>query len=303
LGALFLSRFYEWNGPPIVRLSNPTWPNHHAIFKNVGIGPVEYPYYHPATRGLDHDGFLGTLRDATPRSVFLLHACAHNPSGVDPNEQQWRTIADIMLKKGHYAFFDCAYQGFASGDLDRDAFAVRHFVQRGVPLLVCQSFSKNAGLYGERVGALHVVSSTAEESARIKSQLSLMQRTEIGCPPLHGVRLISLILSNPELYEEWKRDIKTMTQRIISMRRELYNLLAKELKTPGNWEHIINQIGMFSFTGITPSQSQALMDKSHIYLPADGRISVAGLNSKNVRYFAMSLDKVIRDTLYVRSNL
>jgi len=292
-----LSRFYQWNGEPIVGLSNPTWANHHAIFKNVGIKPIDYPYYDPRTIGLDFEGFLSALRNAIPRSVFLLHACAHNPTGVDPTEKQWETIANVILEKGHFAFFDCAYQGFASGDLDKDARAVRYFVERKVPVLVCQSFAKNAGLYGERVGALHVVAASKDEAARVKSQLSVLQRSEISNPPSHGARLVSLILNNPELFEEWRRDIKTMAHRIIDTRLELYDLLTKEYKTPGNWDHIINQIGMFSFTGLNAVQSTALVEKAHIYLTANGRISMAGLNSKNIRYFAESLDKVVRGTL------
>jgi aspartate aminotransferase, cytoplasmic len=161
LGALFLSRFYPWNGEPTVYLSNPTWgkiscgaiypmnspnvgflafhlANHHAIFKNVGINPVDYPYYDPKTIGLDFTGFVSSLQSAVPGSVFLLHACAHNPTGVDPTPEQWDEIATVFLEKGHFAFFDCAYQGFASGDLDKDASAVRYFEQKGVPLLVCQ---------------------------------------------------------------------------------------------------------------------------------------------------------------------
>ncbi|KAJ3502322.1 hypothetical protein NLJ89_g8939 [Agrocybe chaxingu] len=138
LGALFLSRFYKFNGPPKVYLSNPTWANHHAIFRNVGIEPVDYAYYDPKTIGLDFEGFLAALRDAPERSVFLLHACAHNPTGVDPTQEQWKAIAEVIAAKKHYSFFDCAYQGFASGDLDKDAWAVRHFVERGLPLLVCQ---------------------------------------------------------------------------------------------------------------------------------------------------------------------
>jgi len=298
LGALFLSRFYKWSGEPIVGLSNPTWANHHAIFKNVGIKPIDYPYYDPRTIGLDFQGFLSALRNATPRSVFLLHACAHNPTGVDPTQSQWETIANVMLEKEHFAFFDCAYQGFASGDLVKDAVAVRYFVQRRVPLLVCQSFAKNAGLYGERVGALHVVTSSGKDEAdRVKSQLSVLQRSEISNPPSHGARLVSLILNNPELFEEWKHDIKTMAHRIIDTRNELYALLTKEFKTPGNWDHIVNQIGMFSFTGLNAAQSTALVEKAHIYLTSNGRISMAGLNSKNIRYFAESLDKVVRGTL------
>jgi len=298
LGALFLSRFYGWNGAkPRIWLSNPTWANHHAIFKNVGIEPVEYAYYDPKTIGLDYTGFISALKTAPERSVFLLHACAHNPTGVDPAQEEWQAIADVMIEKEHYAFFDCAYQGFASGDLDKDAWAVRYFVDRGVALLVCQSFAKNAGLYGERVGALHVVSTTKEAADRVKSQLSVLQRSEISNPPSHGARIVSLILNDAVLFEEWKRDIKTMAGRIIDMRKELHRLLTEELKTPGNWDHITKQIGMFSFTGISAEQSKGLIDKAHVYLTANGRISMAGLNSHNIVYFAESLDKVVRGTL------
>ncbi|KAJ8588910.1 aspartate aminotransferase [Rhizopogon salebrosus TDB-379] len=295
LGALFLSRFYQWDGPKQVYLSNPTWANHQAIFKNVGIEPLDYPYYDPTTIGLDFDGFIGALQSAPPRSVFLLHSCAHNPTGVDPTRDQWKQIAEVMLAKNHYTFFDCAYQGFASGDLNNDAWSVRYFVEKGMPMLVCQSFAKNAGLYGERVGALHIVPPTKEAANRVKSQLSVLQRSEISNPPSYGARLVSLILKESELFDEWNRDIKTMAERIISMRNELYRLLTEELHTPGSWIHIINQIGMFSFTGISPSQSQALIDKYHIYLTANGRISMAGLNTHNIRYFAESLDKVVRE--------
>ncbi|KAG9119003.1 Aspartate aminotransferase, cytoplasmic [Ceratobasidium sp. 392] len=298
LGALFLSRFYEWtDNKPQVFLSNPTWINHFAIMRNVQIEPLTYPYYNPKTIGLDFTGLIDALKAAPVRSVFLLHACAHNPTGVDPTEEQWKEIADVVLEKGHYAFFDSAYQGFASGDLDRDAAAVRYFVSRGIPLLICQSFAKNAGLYGERVGALHIVSPTVEEATRVKSQLSVLQRSEISNPPAHGARLVSLILNDPALFEEWKRDIKTMAHRIIAMRDELYAILTNELKTPGKWNHIVDQIGMFSFTGLTPEQSQQLIDKAHIYLTSNGRISMAGLNSHNIRYFAESMDKVVRGTL------
>jgi len=297
LGALFLSRFYKFNGPKKVYLSNPTWANHHAIFRNVGIEPVDYPYYDPKTIGLDYEGLIKALKDAPDRSVFLLHACAHNPTGVDPTPEQWQAIAEAMAGKGHYAFFDCAYQGFASGDLDKDAWAVRYFVEQGLPMLVCQSFAKNAGLYGERVGALHVVAADADAATRVRSQLSVLQRSEISNPPAHGARLVSLILNDAELFEEWKRDIRTMAGRIIEMRRELHRLLTDELKTPGNWDHIVNQIGMFSFTGIGPTQSAELISKAHIYLTGNGRISMAGLNSHNLDYFARSLDAVVRGTL------
>ncbi|KAL0573277.1 hypothetical protein V5O48_008684 [Marasmius crinis-equi] len=293
LGALFLSKFYPW-GEKNVYLSNPTWANHQAIFKNVGINPVDYPYYDPKTIGLDFNGFISALKSAPPKSVFLIHACAHNPTGVDPTREQWNEIADALLEKGHYGFFDSAYQGFASGDLDQDAWAVREFVKKGVPMLVCQSFAKNAGLYGERVGALHVISPDKATAERVKSQLSVLQRSEISNPPTYGARIVTKILNDPELFEEWRRDIKTMATRIIDMRKELYKILTEDLKTPGNWDHIVNQIGMFSFTGITAEQSKELTEKAHIYLTTNGRISMTGLNKKNIRYFAECLDKVVR---------
>jgi len=265
--------------------------------RNVGIEPVVYPYYDPRTIGLDFQGFVGALENAPSRSVFLLHACAHNPTGVDPSHEQWAKIAAIILDKKHYAFFDCAYQGFASGDLDNDAWAVRYFIERNVPMLICQSFAKNAGLYGERVGALHVISATQEAAVNVKSQLSVLQRSEISNPPSHGARLVSLILNDEGLLEDWKHDVRTMADRIIGMRKELFRLLTEELNTPGNWEHIINQIGMFSFTGVTGAQAKALKEKAHIYLTENGRISMAGLNQQNVRYFAENLDKVVRGEL------
>ncbi|KAI0006071.1 aspartate aminotransferase [Russula compacta] len=294
LGALFLSRYYQFNGDKVIYLSDPTWANHYAIFENVGIKQRSYPYYDPKTIGLDFDGFVATLENAPERSVFLLHACAHNPTGVDPTEEQWKAIAGVFLARKHYAFFDSAYQGFASGDLDRDATAVRYFVSRGVPMLVCQSFAKNAGLYGERVGALHLIAPNKEAANRVRSQLSVLQRSEISNPPSYGARVVALILSNPELLEEWKSDIRTMAGRIIDMRKQLHGVLTNELKTPGNWDHIINQIGMFSFTGISTAQSKALVDDAHVYLTANGRISMAGLNSNNLRYFAEALDRVVR---------
>ncbi|KAH9981255.1 aspartate aminotransferase [Lactifluus volemus] len=294
LAALFLSRYYPFNGDKIIYLSDPTWANHFSIFNNVGIKPVLYPYYDQRTIGLNFDGLVATLENAPERSVFLLHACAHNPTGVDPTIEQWNFIADTILKKKHYAFFDAAYQGFASGDLDRDAAAVRLFVSRGVPMLVCQSFAKNAGLYGERVGALHLVLPNEETVKRVRSQLSVLQRSEISNPPSYGARVVTLILNNPELFEEWKADIQTMAGRIIAMRKELRRLLTEELKTPGNWDHITNQIGMFSFTGISSAQSDALINDAHVYLTSNGRISMAGLNSHNIRYFAEALDRVVR---------
>lgn len=309
-GGAFLERFYEpWQGKAkddkVIYISNPTWANHKSIFANVGLKTVDYPYYDPATIGLALPKFLDFLRSAPEQSVFLLHACAHNPTGVDPTQEQWKEISAIFKEKKHFAFFDCAYQGFASGSLDNDAWAVRHFVSERIPLLVCQSYAKNAGLYGERIGALNIVATHAGDgpggAARIKSQLLILQRQEISNPPTFGARIMSLILNDQTLFSEWCHDIETMAHRIIDMRSQLYDLLTNEFKTPSpgpnGWSHVKQQIGMFTFTGLNPEQCKALVEKGHIYLTANGRVSMAGLNSNNVKYVAESIDKVVRGTL------
>ncbi|KAH7906349.1 aspartate aminotransferase [Hygrophoropsis aurantiaca] len=297
MGALFLNRFYPWVGTKQIYLSDPTWPNFYAIVKNVGIEPLTYPYYDPKNIALDFDGFLGTLQTAPRGSVFLFQACAHNPTGIDPTADQWKQIAEVVINRNHFAFFDCAYQGLASGDLDKDAWAVRYFVEKNIPLLVCQSFAKNAGLYGERVGALHIVLSNKDAATQVRGQLAVLQRSEISSPPSHGARLVSLILTSADLFNEWTHDIKTMRSRLIAMRKELHRLLTEEFHTPGNWEHIVNQVGMYCYTGLNPDQSKALTDKAHIYLLDTGRISIPGLNSKNIRYCAENLDKTARGEL------
>jgi len=303
LGGLFLEKYYKpWNSKSgkdkIVYLSNPTWANHKAIFANIGCSTVDYPYYDKKTIGLDFDGYKSFLANKVEEgAVVLLHACAHNPTGVDPTREQWKEIAEIFKKRQLFAFFDCAYQGFASGDLDNDAWAVRHFISERIPLLVCQSYAKNAGLYGERIGCLNVVGKDAEEAKKILSQLSVLQRSEISNPPAFGGRIVSMLLNEPKMFEQWKEDVKTMSYRIIDMRKALYELLTNKLQTPGDWKHITNQIGMFSFTGLNPDQCNALVEKAHIYLTANGRISMAGLNTNNIEYVAECIDKVVRGQL------
>lgn len=223
-----------------------------------------------------------------------MHACAHNPTGIDPTADQWNRIADAMQERGHFAFFDCAYQGFASGDIDKDAFAVRRFVQLGMDVFVAQSYSKNFGLYNERTGALTVVTQNAEAAKNVRSQLAKLTRSMISNPPAFGARIVSKILNNEQLYKEWLEDLKTMVDRIHAMRKQLYDLL-QELKTPGSWEHVITQIGMFSYTGLSPKQSLLMREKFHIYMTDNGRISIAGLNSRNIAYFAKCLDWVVRN--------
>lgn len=304
LGAVFLNKFYNFSkvgsGNKEIHISNPTWANHKPIFNSQGIAPLDYPYYDAKTVGLDYQGFTDSLKKAPNGSVFLLHACAHNPTGVDPTKEQWHSIADIFEQKGHLAFFDCAYQGFASGDLDGDAYSVRHFVARTtIPLLVCQSFAKNAGLYGERVGALHIVSSTPEQNKAVLSQLSVIQRSEISNPPAFGARVVTMLLTDPQLWAQWQADVKEMAGRIIDMRKSLHSLLTEKFKTPapggsGSWDHILKQIGMFSYLGLNPEQVKKIVEEGHIYMTGNSRISMAGLNTGNVEYVASWIDKASR---------
>lgn len=299
LGGLFLAKFPPSGVNPTpgskgtIYVSNPTWANHHQIFGNVGLTVKTYPYFKADTLSLDFEGFIGTLSQAKAGEIVLLHACAHNPTGIDPTREQWAKIAEIIVARGLFPFFDCAYQGFASGNLSNDAWAVRHFVDLGIEFLVCQSFAKNFGLYGERVGALHVISANPQTKTAISSQLALLQRSEISNPPAYGARIVSRILSTPDLFAEWESDLLTMANRINDMRKALYDEL-KRLKTPGTWNHIITQIGMFSYTGLNPSQVDRLVNEFHIYLTKNGRISMAGLNTSNVAYVAQSIDTVVR---------
>ena len=199
-----------------------------------------------------------------------------------------------MKSKQHFPFFDVAYQGFATGDLDLDAWPVRYFVEQGFELFVAQSFAKNMGLYGERVGNLTVVVHDASLVPKIHSHLCKIVRAIYSCPPAYGAKICSLVLNTPELYEEWKVELKEMADRIREMRLALYDLL-KEKKTPGKWEHILEQIGMFSYTGLSVAQCEYLIEKDHIYLTKNGRISIAGLNRMNIVRFASCMDAVVRN--------
>lgn len=204
-----------------------------------------------------------------------------------------------MKKKELFPFFDCAYQGFASGNLAKDAWAVRYFVEQGFELCIAQSFSKNFGLYGERAGAFHFVTSASPDAqstvGRIASQLAILQRSEISNPPAYGARIASTILNDSKLFAEWEENLITMSGRIIEMRKVLRAKL-EEFGTPGTWNHITDQIGMFSFTGLTVDQVEELKKGSHVYMTKNGRISMAGLNEGNVEYFAKAVDAVVRKT-------
>ncbi|KAF2437896.1 aspartate aminotransferase [Karstenula rhodostoma CBS 690.94] len=299
LGALFLAKFYKTDSQPTAYFSDPTWPNHFQIFSNVGLSHKTYPYFSKETKGLDFDGFYNSIQNADEGSIVVLHACAHNPTGVDLTQDQWKKIAEVIRAKKHFPFFDTAYQGFASGDLARDGWAIRYFVEQGFELCIAQSYAKNFGLYGERAGCFHFVTSPSADAqstvGRIASQLAILQRSEISNPPAYGARIASLVLNTPELFAQWEDDLRTMSGRIIEMRKALRSKL-EELGTPGTWNHITDQIGMFSFTGLSEKQVLKLREDSHVYMTKNGRISMAGLNTHNIDYFAKAVDKAVRDT-------
>ena len=243
---------------------------------------------------------LSSIKDAPQGSIILLHACAHNPTGVDPTREQWKDIAQVVREKKHFPFFDCAYQGFASGDLENDAWAIRYFVDHGFELCVAQSFAKNFGLYGERAGAFHFVTGPGPDATntiqRIASQLAILQRSEISNPPAYGARIASTVLNDKALFAEWEANLRTMAGRIKDMRSSLRTKLEELNGKDASWKHITEQIGMFSFTGLTVDQVVRLKDEFHVYMTKNGRISMAGLNTGNVEYVAKAVDQVVRET-------
>eukprot|EP00898_Chlorokybus_atmophyticus_P006942 jgi/Chlat1/7249/Chrsp58S06902 len=289
VGAEFLRGFHR---NPVVYLPDPTWGNHKKIFPAAGCQIRSYRYYDPKTRGVDFHGMCEDIKNAPDGSVILLHACAHNPTGADPTLDQWRTLCDVIQTKRHLPFFDSAYQGFATGDLDKDAAAVRLFVASGQELLLAQSYAKNMGLYGERIGALSLVCSNSKAASLAESQLKQVIRQMYSSPPIHGAAIVAAILGDPGLFCEWTVELKGMADRIISMRHQLFDAL-KAKGTPGDWSHILKQIGMFTFTGLNAQQVQFMRDRFHVYMTGDGRISMAGLSSPTVPHLANAIHAAV----------
>ncbi|RUS83214.1 hypothetical protein EGW08_009025 [Elysia chlorotica] len=266
-----------------VYVSAPTWGNHKGVFKSAGFSQIkEYRYWDAETRGLNFAGMLEDLAAAPPKSMVILHAVAHNPTGVDATKEQWAEIAKVCQDKKIFVLLDCAYQGFASGSLDEDSWACRFFANQDIDLFVAQSFSKNFGLYNERIGNLAVVTKDPKKLPEIRSQMEIVIRVMWSNPPNHGARIVATVLNNKAYFEDW----------IKKMRHELADNLRK-LGTPGNWDHIVKQIGMFSFTGLTPKQVEYMISK-HVFMLASGRISIAGLTPKNVQYVAKCMDEAVR---------
>ncbi|KAI3691167.1 hypothetical protein L2E82_49386 [Cichorium intybus] len=289
VGAEFLAKHYYQR---TIYIPNPTWGNHTKIFTLGGLTVKTYRYYDPVTRGLNIQGLLEDLNSAPSGSIVLLHACAHNPTGVDPTFDQWGQIRQLIRSKNLLPFFDSAYQGFASGNLDKDAESVRMFVSDGGECFIAQSYAKNMGLYGERVGALSIVCRNADVASRVESQLKLVIRPMYSSPPIHGASIVATILKDRNLYNEWTLELKAMADRIITMRKQLFDALSAR-GTPGNWTHIIKQIGMFTFTGLNTKQVAFMTKEFHIYMTSDGRISMAGLSSRTVPHLADAIHAAV----------
>ncbi|KAI6812386.1 Aspartate aminotransferase [Hortaea werneckii] len=289
IGGAFLQRFYP--GAKAIYIPTPSWANHKAVFTDSGLEVKQYRYYNKDTIGLDFDGMVEDIKKMPKGSIVLLHACAHNPTGVDPTEAQWKAISDAVKEGEHYPFFDMAYQGFASGDTNKDAFALRYFLKEGHLPCLAQSFAKNMGLYGERVGAFSIVTASEEEKARVDSQLKILVRPLYSNPPVHGARIASTILNDSGLNKQWLGEVKGMADRIIKMRALLKENLEK-LGSKHKWDHITDQIGMFAYTGLNADQMTKLAEEHSVYATKDGRISVAGITSENVGRLAEAIYKV-----------
>ncbi|KAI9044849.1 uncharacterized protein KD926_011022 [Aspergillus affinis] len=297
IAATFLARHLR---PNRVFIPSPTWINHKSIWEMAAVPVAEYPYYSSATKGVDLPGMLSTLDHAEPNDVVILQACAHNPTGVDLTKSEWMQVTGLVQRKKLFVVFDSAYQGFATGDVDGDAWAVRHFVENVLAdsahpgLLVAQSFSKNFGLYGERVGALHLVVARCFSAQGARSELMGIARAEYSNPPRFGASIVETVLGDKDLRTQWKVDLDTMSSRIHKMRSLLRRRLEGE--TGRDWSHVEKQIGMFSYTGLTKEQVSQLQEEFHIYLLPSGRMSVCGLNEGNIDYVAQAIGEVLKRT-------
>jgi aromatic-amino-acid transaminase len=288
LGADLLKRFYP---EAQVWISNPSWENHRALFESAGFVVNNYPYYDAQSRGLDFIAMLGTLQAMPANSIVVLHACCHNPTGVDLNMDQWNQIVEVVKSRKLIPFLDMAYQGFADG-IEEDAVALRLFADSGVSLLVSSSFSKSFSMYGERIGALSVVCADKEETARVLSQLKRVVRTNYSNPPTHGAAVVEGILDDPALRAEWEAELAGMRDRIRAMRVGLVQAL-KDKGVKQDFSFVATQRGMFSYSGLTSEQVDRLRDEFGIYAVGTGRICLAALNSKNMDAVASAIAKVV----------
>ncbi|KAK6927392.1 Aminotransferase, class I/classII [Dillenia turbinata] len=279
----------------IIYVPQPTFGLHPILFSAVGLSVKTYRYYDPTKRELNFQGLLEDLDSAPSGAIVLLHACAHNPTGADPTSEQWEQIRELIRSKRLLPFFDSAYQastGKLTTPLDVDAESVRMFAADGGESVVAQSYSKNMGLYGERIGALSFVCRTADVASRVGSQLKLVIRPMYSNPPIHGASIVAAILSDRALYNEWTIELKATADRIISMRKQLFDALQAR-GTPGDWSHILAQVGMFTYSGLDSEQVTFMTKEYHIYIPSDGRINMAGLSTKAVPHLADAIHAAV----------
>ncbi len=288
IGADFLRRL---NPQSELWISNPSWENHRAIFEYAGFKVNEYAYYDAATRGVNFDAMLASLDKLPAGSVAVLHACCHNPTGADLTPAQWEKVIEIVNKRNIMPFLDMAYQGFADG-IDADAFAVRKFAEACPVLFVSTSFSKSLSLYGERVGALTIVTQSTDEAARTLSQVKRVIRTNYSNPSTHGAQAVTLVLTTPALRAQWETELGQMRDRIKLMRRELVEQI-RMARADFDFDFVVQQRGMFSYSGLTKDQVAKLRAEHSIYAIDSGRICIAALNSKNVRRVAEAIAKVL----------
>ena len=287
IGADFLRRFAPGAQ---VWISDPSWENHRALFESSGFTVNAYPYYDPATRGLDFEAMAAAIARVPAGSIICLHACCHNPTGVDLSPDQWGTIIEIVRDRGHVPFVDLAYQGFGDGP-DDDASAARRFAATPGPLFVANSFSKSFSLYGERVGALSVVATDRDEAARVLSQVKRVVRGNYSSPPSFGGQIVATVLGSPELFKRWQEELGGMRERIRSLRRALVERLAAHAPK-ASFRFVTEQRGMFSYSGLTKEQVARLRSEFSIYAIDSGRICVAALNGRNVDYVARAVAAV-----------
>ena len=288
VGADFL-KFYFPNSQ--VWVSDPTWENHIAIFNGAGFTVNTYPWYDTATNGVKFDALLEKLSTLPAQSIVLLHPCCHNPTGADLTNAQWDEVTRVLKDRELIPFLDIAYQGFGGG-MEEDAYAIRSIAAAGLPALVSNSFSKIFSLYGERVGGLSIVCDDAEEAARVLGQLKATVRRNYSSPPNFGAQVVSCVLNNPELKASWLAEVEAMRLRIIEMRQVLVDALTQAV--PGkNFDFLLRQRGMFSYTGLSAAQVDRLRNEFGVYLIASGRVCMAGLNRNNVHQVAEAFAAVM----------
>ena len=273
-------------------ISDPSWENHRQVFESIGFKVETYPYYDPSTRGVNFPAMKAKLASLPAGSVVLLHACCHNPTGADISEAQWGEVVEACRAQKLVPFLDIAYQGFGDGP-EEDTLAVRLFAESGMQFAVASSFSKNFSLYGERVGALSIVTESKEEAARVLSQVKRVIRTNYSNPPTHGGIVAAAVLNSPELRKQWEEELAGMRDRIRAMRTGLVDKL-KAAGVAQDFSFVIKQRGMFSYTGLTKDQVDRLREEFGIYAVGSGRICLAALNSRNIDYVAKAIAAVVK---------